>query len=204
MSPGVASELGLVTSTEAGVRSGRDWKLSRSPGTLGAGGNGIDGTGPDGVATVKRNVPALAPRMCWSVLTVTSSPGRNGRDGRKLPPRPSESAMTRPACRPLRDPVTITLPRRTAGIPGKTICVPGEATRPPGIGKVRTSGSAEPQLVTRHTPISARAQPAMEANPLLHLIHRGASEVVRPANDRPGRGGRARKPSPNNQSAIPR
>ena len=68
MSPGAAPAACLVTSTAAGVRSGRDWKISTSPGTRGAAGSGIDGIDPAGVAIVKRNVPALAPRTCSLVL----------------------------------------------------------------------------------------------------------------------------------------
>ena len=97
MSPGAAPAASLVTSTAAGVRSGRDRKVSTSPGTRGAAGSGIDGIEPAGVAIVKRNVPALAPRTCSLVRTVTTSPAANGLAGRKLPPFPSESATSRPA-----------------------------------------------------------------------------------------------------------
>ncbi len=76
-----------MISTEAGVRPGCEWNVSSSPGTRAAGSSGIAGIDPDGVATVKWNVPGvLAPRMLRVVRTVTTSPGTNGFAGRKLPP----------------------------------------------------------------------------------------------------------------------
>ena len=48
--------------------------------------------------------------MFSEVLTVTVSPGVNGSLGMKLPPLPSESDSTAPACTPLLDPVTVIVP----------------------------------------------------------------------------------------------
>jgi hypothetical protein len=46
---------------------------------------------PAGWETVNLKAPFVAPRMFSEVCTVTTSPGVNGFDGRKLPPLPSES-----------------------------------------------------------------------------------------------------------------
>ncbi len=132
----------------------------------GAAFSGIDGTGPDGLATVKRNVPALAERMCRPVLTVTTSPGTNGLAGRKLPPRPSESDTRRPACRPLREPVTVSLPSLPTGMPRNAICVCGAATRAPGIGYTltgRVAGARRRSLAQRAARDQHAARPASSA-----------------------------------------
>lgn len=81
------------------------------------------GIEPAGVPTVNRNVPVVASRTCSPVRTVTSSPGTNGLGGWKLTPCPSESAASRPACRPLREPVTTTFFSWLIGTPRNAICV---------------------------------------------------------------------------------
>ena len=86
-----------MISTAAGDRSGREWRVSTSPGTRPAGGSGVAEIVPDGLAIVKWNVPgAFVPRMCRLVWTVTTSPDTNGFAGRKLPPSRSESDSNRP------------------------------------------------------------------------------------------------------------
>jgi hypothetical protein len=128
--------------------------------------------------------------------------------GRKLPPCLSESDTSRPACGPLREPVTVSTPKRLTGSPRKAICVWGEATRAPGIGytlttlTTRARGCAgalalalvlvlaparapTPQpLTVMHTPRSVTAEALTRpTDRLVNLIYRCTAEAVRRTDD---------------------
>ena len=83
-----------------------------------------------------RNVksPLRVPRTGRSVRTVTRSPPRKRLRSTKLAPLPSECARSRPAWRPLREPLTRIVPSRLARAPRSEICVRGPAETVPGEG----------------------------------------------------------------------
>jgi hypothetical protein len=89
--------------------------------------------------------------------TVTRSPCRNGRDTTKLAPWPSECARSVPAWRPLREPVTRTVPIRDGAIPRKLIWVPGDAVRVPSGGNVVTSAAAGAAVSSAIAPPTANS-----------------------------------------------
>ena len=192
---GPGSGSSLVISTDAGVRSGREWNVSTSPGARPAGGSGVAGIDPEGVATVKWNVPGvLAPRMWRLVLTVTTSPGANGFAGRKLPPSRSESDSSRPVWTPLREPVTTTLPTWPIGRPRNAICVCGDATRAPGTGNTAivgvgvAAGANPPQPASdsaRSAEAAAMAAPPAGPATALRHSHLPASVPGRASATRP-------------------
>ena len=72
--------------------------------------------------------------MSRSVRTVTVSPPRSGSESTKLAPLPSECACSVPACEPLRDPVTVTVPSDAGGAPQDSSSVDGveEPPKKPG------------------------------------------------------------------------
>jgi hypothetical protein len=102
----------VVTVTVGARTCGADTK--RDVG--GVGGGGAVGVGRGGgvvsragFATTKDAAFRSRPRIGNVELTVTVSPGENGRAGRKLTPPPSECASNRPGCTPEREPVTTTV-----------------------------------------------------------------------------------------------
>src|ERR1019366_8835897 len=78
------------------------------------------------------------PPLRRRARTVKSSPSENGLAGTKLAPSPWGQESSRPACTPLREPVTLITLMSAAGTPRKLIWVAGEASRLPDTGDTVT------------------------------------------------------------------
>jgi hypothetical protein len=135
---------------------------------------------PYGDAIAKWNDPLVPPTTFSLVVTVTVSPGVNGRLGRKLPPRPSESAAILPVCAPDLEPATRTEPICPARIPLKVICVCGSAVVVFGLGNTLTCGGLASAFPARRTEDNAAMTSTI--SPLLIADHRAVRRVERCCN----------------------
>jgi hypothetical protein len=103
-------------------------------------------------ATAKEKLSPPAPAITTAVCTVTRSPGTKGTRDRQIV-YPAGSATRLPACTPLREPVTRTVPSAAGVILRKLIAVCGVANRSPGDGETATGLAGE---------VAAPAAPAVE------------------------------------------
>ena len=90
----------------------------------------------------KEKSPPSALTTSRSVVTVTRSFSSNGLFGTKLAPAPSECAFIVPGWSPLREPLTVTVPRAAASPPRNEIVVLGWAVSVPGIGYAENVGGS--------------------------------------------------------------
>jgi hypothetical protein len=93
-------------------------------------------------ATAKEKLSPPAPAITTAVCTVTRSPGTKATRGLQIV-YPAGSATRLPACTPLREPVTRTVPSAAGVIPRKLIVVCGVANRSPGEGETATGLASE-------------------------------------------------------------
>src|ERR1700760_4055980 len=120
-SPGAVPGLFVVTSTCVGCNFGSVTSFCTLPLPTDAPGCLRIGGWRAVLATVNDHVPAAA---WWAV---TFSPGGNGLGGGKRAPGAPECPPPVPLARPLREPVTVTVPSWAELTPRKLICVLAEA-----------------------------------------------------------------------------
>src|SRR5437588_1428030 len=178
MSPGAVPAALALTATVGGCRSGRERKLWTCAARPRWTRSGVELIGSFTATAKRSSTVRAAPGPRIEARTCTRSPSAKRRAGRKLAPSPCEYASTRPAWRPVREPVTLMCASSRAGTPRKLICVSGEASRLPGRGEIVTDpacraeslslagvhmGAAAAGAAIRNPSMTSAAGPTMRA-----------------------------------------
>ena len=120
-------------------------------------------------------VPAAARRSL--TVTKTRSPAANGRATENAVPRWWGCALSRPACKPLRDPTTLTDAIWFGETAGRSTLVPGAASGVPGNGNTSSPCEDEPVIAfEERAPAGAGA-----ASPRVKIAVAVASSAIPPA-----------------------